>query len=257
MGQCHPKKSVLVDSQLQRFKLVLHYRWSISEIWYAIKTDAGADHKGTCGASFGQPLPGGESDGASFSEAVDGRSRSSSAQGAVPSPNEEVSTQSERNLALDLQQAISMTTMPVSEEMKNGDFMKISKEFSLFEATNKRPPHLQQLFDALSTVQATFVEAEGTFLYMRPMCQENLKPPKCRIYRRSLLLESTLPEEKERRTGWEINCKLKEILSLVTSSLQCNIAVEYDFISIQAIVFIFLWPCLLWCTVIHFLGHFL
>lgn len=103
-----------------------------------------------------------ESDCASSSEAVDDMPTSSSAQGEVPNLNEEVS--SEGNLALDLQQAISMTTTPASEEMKDGDFMKvITKEFSLFEATNRRPPHLQQLFDTLSTVQATSVEAERAF----------------------------------------------------------------------------------------------
>ncbi|XP_073715766.1 uncharacterized protein [Misgurnus anguillicaudatus] len=81
----------------------------------------------------------------------------------APRPTEEV-TESERDLAFDLQQAISMTTKPASEEMKDGDFMTIlNKEFSLFEATKRRPPHLQQLFDALSTIQATSVEAERAF----------------------------------------------------------------------------------------------
>ncbi|XP_030578053.1 zinc finger BED domain-containing protein 4-like [Archocentrus centrarchus] len=78
------------------------------------------------------------------------------------SPTEDVST--EGNLALDLQQAISMTTTPASDEIKEGDLMKVlTKEFSLFEATNRRPPHLQQLFDALHSVQATSVEAERAF----------------------------------------------------------------------------------------------
>lgn len=91
------------------------------------------------------------------SEAINDGPTSSSAQGEVPNL-------SEGSLALDLQQAISMTTTPAPEEMRDGDFMKvITKEFSLFEATNKRPPHLQQLFDALSSVQATSVEAERAF----------------------------------------------------------------------------------------------
>ena len=103
-----------------------------------------------------------ETDGVTSSEAGDGTT--SSAQGEVPSPDEDVSTQSEGNLALDLQQAIFMTTTPGSEEMKDSDLMKVlTKEFSLFDATNRRPPHLQQLFDALTTVQATSVEAERAF----------------------------------------------------------------------------------------------
>lgn len=78
------------------------------------------------------------------------------------SPSDNVST--EGNLALDLEQAISMTTTPVSDESRESDLMKVlTKEFSLFEATHKRPPHLQQLFDALHSVQATSVEAERAF----------------------------------------------------------------------------------------------
>lgn len=86
------------------------------------------------------------------------------AHGEVPSPTEEDSVQRAGDLALDLQQAITMTTKPASEDMKDGDLMKIlTKEFFLSEANNRRPPHLQQLFDALKTIQATSVGAERAF----------------------------------------------------------------------------------------------
>lgn len=83
-----------------------------------------------------------------------------------------------------------MTTMPASEELKDGDFMKVlTKEFSLFEIINRRPPHLQQLFDALSTAQATYVEAERAF----PLCAESIDA--------LCFLKAHFHKKKKRRTG--------------------------------------------------------
>lgn len=74
----------------------------------------------------------------------------------------------ESNLVVNLQQPISMTTKPALEEMRETDLMKIlTKEFSLLEATKSKPRHLQQLFDALGTIQATSVEAERAFSVCR------------------------------------------------------------------------------------------
>lgn len=80
----------------------------------------------------------------------------------------------ESNLAVNLQQAISMTTKPALEELRESDLMKIlTKEFSLFETTKRRPRHLQQLFDTLATIQATSVEAERAFLSADNLLQKS------------------------------------------------------------------------------------
>lgn len=104
------------------------------------------------------------------SEAGEGTSSAHGEAPASPTPTEADSAGApsegdrESNLAVNLQQAISMTTKPALEEMRESDLMKIlTKEFSLFETTKRRPRHLQQLIDTLATVQAASVEAERAF----------------------------------------------------------------------------------------------